>query len=544
MTKTDIQESGKITLAQICALCCFGFLLFAKAIGLNDDQKLYVLLLLGSGILFLAKLAMTRMTVLTCIASAALFLLCALTAHNSGDRGLLLYAFMMLVVKDVPMKRIFKVALWIWAPCFVIVTFLANYGLIGEVVAAHPKKGLGYVFCHALGYTHMNVLHVSYVVLMMLVLYLYEKRKTLGVCALLVLGSILIFTASMSFTGFGLSLLYVFFHLYLRSRRRLSAIERALALLIQPLCLAFAVVMPLALDGRGRVFDFFDALLNTRPYMSYWYMTEQKWTLFGSRIVVDDYHYTIDCSYVYLLMRFGIIAFVVFSLLFFLAIRDALKGGRRAELAILLGNTVAGVSEPYLFNPAFKNLGFLFLGAYRSRRKDAAPAKLGGSWNREFCVLAFGERELPASFEDGLSALEARLSVAWKTLTKRRLPVILAAGAVLGMLLFALLQKPVHTIYIDSRIYRNDDLVVQYLTPEEVQSEKAAGNLFYFYEDEQTPLHAYEGGPAVYEYGRRILYAGIYGAIAAAVLVYLKVLVQRKKIRRCDASDLGMPGDI
>ena len=65
----------------------------------------------------------------------------------------------------------------IWTGCFVVTVLLALTGTIEPLMLVHNKAGLGYVDTKFLGYTHPNVLHISYVIFTrILVLYVSVDR--------------------------------------------------------------------------------------------------------------------------------------------------------------------------------------------------------------------------------------------------------------------------------------------------------------------------------------------------------------------------------
>lgn len=269
------------------------------------------------------------------------------------------------------MRRVMKWAAAVWSVGFIGLTAGCAFGLLSEKILVHPKHFFGYVICHTLGYAHPNVLHVSYVLFAALVLYLVDEtrsKRLLWITSVLIFfGNIIVFINSISFTGVLIILFLLVLNLYLQLRGAVSRVESFLLQCILPICVVFSLIGPLALYGT-RLFDLINKAMNTRYNLSYYFLTEQPITLFGSRLTVPNYRYTMDCSYTFLLVQLGIIPFVLIIVGIFLLIRDAIQEHRYAEAAMVIAFCVGGVSEPFLFNTSFKNMTFVFLGAFVYRR--------------------------------------------------------------------------------------------------------------------------------------------------------------------------------
>lgn len=103
---------------------------------------------------------------------------------------------------------------------------------------------------------------------------------------------------------------------------------------------------------------------------------------------MPDKDYNIDCSYVYILMYYGIILFAIISIGYFVTIRREVKLMRRKELAIMTGFLVAGMSEPFMANLSFKNLTLIFIGeCYYVILKELQEKKPDIWWNKKLCLL-------------------------------------------------------------------------------------------------------------------------------------------------------------
>lgn len=172
-----------------------------------------------------------------------------------------------------------------------------------------------------------------------------------------------IFLYSVSYTGLILTTVYLLLNLYFNLRTKESRLEKILIMCVFPVCALLSVIGPVAV--KGRMFDILNKMMNTRWNLSRYFLTHQPITLFGGRMTdLPDTSYSIDCSYVYALMYYGIVLFVLLCAAYFLTVRYEVKTEKRRELAIMLSFFIAGMSEPFMANLSFKNLTLLFIGEY------------------------------------------------------------------------------------------------------------------------------------------------------------------------------------
>ena len=109
--------------------------------------------------------------------------------------------------------------------------------------------------------------------------------------------------------------------------------------------------------------DVMNKVFNTRFLASRVYMYEGL-SLFGKDFSNTGITFALDCSYVNLLVRGGLILFLLTMTGYFFTIKNLLSQDRKRDLAIVLSFLVAGISEPFLFNTSFKNLSLLYVGEY------------------------------------------------------------------------------------------------------------------------------------------------------------------------------------
>lgn len=437
----------------------FGIMFLAKGVGLDSGQRLFQLCALVSLTCFAIKLCLTRHTLKEWLTIALLVLLGIVMRHSSGKDEALWAMLILAGMKNVPLKRLMKLCAAIWGVTFTCSVVTGILHIRDGVVVVHEKLGLGPIVRWSWGYTHPNVLHVSYFIFVVLLLYVFAWRgkKLWKVSALLFAGNFFVFLYSVSYTGVLIVSGYLVLNLYLDCRKRLYLPESVLFTVAAALLILFPIVGPLWLEGHNhRLFMFLNELLSYRFELVYNIFHEHPVSAFGTNTVfTGNGRVTLDSSFAYLLMYYGVAGFTLFVAGFLYLVYHFGRTNRKKELAITLAIILAGVTEQFLFNLSFKNLLFFFLGEalftdiLRTGKKE-------GLWNRTFVLLPFGEKEVRFCLPEGLPAGVECM--------KRHGKQILVAGAVLaavGAGLGGVVGKQWDSVYVSRQDtdYRSEERV-------------------------------------------------------------------------------------
>lgn len=326
-------------------------LMGAKGVGLTEGQRLFTFCLLVAGVCWIVKMFLTGYTpkewLLTCLLLALSFLIW----RRTGEKAAAAAVMVIMGMKGIPLKRLMKICLSVWGITFVFSLSRGLLGIYDGVVVVHEKLGLGPIIRYSLGYTHPNVLHVTYFILVMLFIYVFRPtgRKLYWTTALLFIGNLYIFLYSISYTGIIIVTAYLLMILYFTWRGRLNLLEKGLAMFFVLFCVAFPIAGPFILTGKA--FNFFNNLLSTRFELVYNIFHDNQVSLFGTSVMSSEgARLSLDSSFAYMLMYYGIIAFVLMMGLFFYSLYYCLSKNMLQETAILLGTALAGVTEQFLFN--------------------------------------------------------------------------------------------------------------------------------------------------------------------------------------------------
>lgn len=494
----------------------FAIMLTCKGIGLYEGMPAYNLCLVAStGVLFF-KLLLDDYNIKEMAGMAVLALLGLFIWRNSGEKGPFLYILLMIGMKGIPVKRVFRLGCFIWSSTFVIQVLLALAGIRQGVFMAHDKLGLGHIIRWGLGYPHPNVLHISYGILIAFVLYVLrlEGKRLVMATVFCFMGNLYIFLYSVSYTGFIFTVAYLLVNLYLGLRKERTKAEDVLIQMAFPACVLFSVAGPLVFPEK--LFRICDKVLNNRFYLSNLYMSEGNWSLFGDRqqeLKALGHTSTLDCSYTYLLMHGGIVIFVLMCAGYMLLIHKYVKEKKNKELAIIIGLMIAGISEPFMFNTAYKNLGLIFMGSGLFEVMESKRNKV----ERKFRLFpAVGDRQFTISYEK-FGEFRCHM-IEWAGKNRKKLCSAGVAAALVFGAGYAVTADVPDSIYIlKAGSDRYDEIV--YLDihnlPEGFHSRIVS------YVDEKTPMYEFSGNMVRMEYVRGIVSSGLIGGVSVAGIYWI-----------------------
>lgn len=516
-----IESKWKMTLGELFYYLYFAILLTAKGIGLIEGQTLFSIAILLACGCFAVKMVLTKYTAKELVIVSILGLLFLVAFLQSGEKGILFAGMTILGIKDVDIKKVFKMGFGIWCCTFFGIVLIHLFGVSNDLIFAHKKLGLGYVLRYSLGFPHPNVLQISYVTWMAFFLYLWQPKtkKQWAVMGLLLFGNCYFFLYSISYTGIILATIYLVGYCYFTMRKSFGKLEKILIQLVLPACALFSILGPVLI--KGKLFDVFNKILNTRFTLSNYFLTHQPILLFGGELVEAPDHYGIDCSYVNCLLLYGVILFVLIMAGYFFLVRQCVWQERRRELAMLTGFFIAGISEPFLFNSSFKNLTLLFLGGYFY--------ELLGRWSESDGIsiwqltLVQGER----AFECAQKLLFYLRNIPGRIWVKAGL---LGAGiSIVIALVYACQVKMPSAVYMPVSLSDATGEEPIYIDPDKLP-EDFDGWMPQYY-DADTKMYKFTGNIIVMERVRGVISCFLvsFGFIYGAEAVIYALFVQRKK---------------
>lgn len=355
----DAVREEKSSLEEVLYYIMFSLLLCLKGVGLEESSSMFRGVLAAAIILFVAKILIGKYSLRELIVLSVGVFGGVFYFWHIGSLSILIYALILLGMKNVSVPKVMKMGAVVWSACFIATVTAAIFFNRTGVQLVHEKLGLGPVLRESLGYSHPNVLHVTYIVLMAFILYTCEKKYVMKTIVLLLLGDIWVFLYSMSYTGLLISFGMLVVYLYFTYRKQILIGEKIAIASILPLCIIVSII-PVVLDAHGRIYQIMNSALNNRVWAIKVFFNDYPQTILGQRIIRDNF--SLDNSYIYALAWYGIAFLLVMAALYEVLVIKYLRTNRRKELAIILSFLVAGITEQFLFNASIKNITFVFLG--------------------------------------------------------------------------------------------------------------------------------------------------------------------------------------
>ena len=518
------QEKGKKLYFRIDELFYYLFiaiLMGAKGVGLTEGQKMFTCCLLLAGLCWAAKMCLTGYSLKEWITTVLLMGLSLVVWRRTGEKAVAAAFMVIMGMKGIPLKRLMKVCFTVWGVTFVFSLSRGLLGIYEGVVVVHDKLGMGPIVRYSLGYTHPNVLHVTYFILTMLFIYVFRPtgRRLYWTAVLLFMGNLYIFLYSISYTGMIIVVAYLLMILYFDHRKKLNLLERGISVIFVLFCMIFPIAGPLLLTGKA--FNFFNSLLSTRFELVYNIFHDNPVSLFGTSVMSSEgARLSLDSSFAYMLMYYGIIAFVLIVGLYLYSLYYCLSKNMLQETAILLGTALAGVTEQFLFNLSFKNIALFILGY----------ALFSG-------ILKTGvrtEREISVSVPSFLYTVKNAAGRIWR----ERKGWILTCGCACALLMTAgwlAFGEKAEYVLVEkwATDYRGDD---EFVMTEEILSDQTphicVGNI-----SQDCLGYRFEGNAIIMERVRCVASTLVWGFLDGLVVIFAVLLWKSGKYRSAYHND-------
>lgn len=514
-----------ISLGEILYGLSFASLFFAKGIGLYDGQKMFTCFVLLSLLFGVCKLLVTKYTWKDLALIAGMTVIGLIIYKNSRERGILFYIWMMIGLKNVRLETVMRWGLKVWSLSYAGAFIYFIFHLSGSLYKVDDKLGLGHIFRWGMGQPHPNVLHISYLLFLLFIVYHLREKFNWKICLIMFAGNCYIFLYSASYTGFAITTVYLVANLYWQFRGKFGKIEQIVCECFFPLCVLVSVAGPLVI--KGRLFDIINKLLNSRLYLSSLFLTRENIRLFGNNIgLLTSAVKTMDCSYVYGLIAYGVLFFGAMIVGYVCLIHKYLKEQKGLELFMIFALLAAGLTEPFLFNTSYKNISFLFMGVYLFEKGKPEEDRL---------MLRFHGRAL----EDiPISAVR----IDWREVICRTKEAIgkkkgylWVVSAMAGLTYAALymVNAPVYRGVVVPRVHCTDieKGTSVYLAEEDAEEYKEY--LIWDYKDSETPMECFEGNILKVEKIRGGISRGMLGYVSCYCLMSMGIFIiyEKTKVR-------------
>lgn len=524
----------KPSLEEILYLGFFIILSVTKGLGFYEGQKLFTLLVVPAFVCALFKILISSYTKRQWFMQSILLLMAAVVYYESGTVGIFFVLFMILGMKNISVKKVFRAGLWVWSLCAIVLSVFSFFRLEHTTYRVHAKMGLGHIFRWSLGFTHPNILHITYLALCAFILYELAERYHFKHFVLLMIGNGLVFFYSISYTGFGIVAALLIGELYVKFRPKFSLMEKAVVNLTLPVCLFFSFVLPqiIFIKKYAAVVQKLNFLLNTRIWLAKQYLVPEYTSLFGVRFSEKAQAFlSIDNSYIWGFVNYGIIPFSLFMAAYLILIVDYSRKQKVRELVIIICFLGAGFTEQLLFNTSFKNITLLFLGEFIFRQKEGAE---------EYCLCPALRRKMERQYEKLLLKISQQKWIQWNLPQKiatvihscrRQIAAGVFAGAVIGAVLCGVLRTEPKG-YIVQRFY-TDGMYDASVYLESKNDAAYEGYRVMNYVDAETPMQIVDGNAVRLETARYYVGSVLIGGLGGYLICtgyFLRKKVKKSKI--------------
>ncbi len=516
----------KLTLDEFLYFGFFILLSIVKGFGLYEGQKLFILLVVPALLCGGVKILLSSYTKRQWAAVILLLFLTGLVYVRSLEIGIFFIMFMILGMKNVSVKKVFYVGLRVWTICAVILCLISFTRLEDTIYRVHKKMGMGHIFRWSLGFTHPNILHITYLLLCALIIYELAERYSFKHFLVLMLGNVIVFLYSVSFTGFAIAVLLLVGELYVKLRPRFCFVEKLAVNLVLPFCMIFSFVLPTIIfvprfAGWVQRLNF---LLNTRLFLARQYLVPECMSLFGLKMSdLEQGSFAIDNSYVWGLVNYGIIPFALLMIAYLILLVNYSSKQKTRELVITIAFLAAGFTEQLLFNTSFKNITLIFLGELLFRQKEGAE---------EYSMMPVLRQKMENLFH---KCYDKATEIWWmrpepyqwvKELGKshrKQITAAIAAGMALGILLCTVVYREPKG-YVVQRFY-TDGLYETSVYLESEEDPDYEGYRVMNYINADTPMQIVDGNAVTLEtvryYTGSLLIGGLLGYLLCVGTILL-----------------------
>lgn len=521
--KNNIQ---RFTIAEIFYYGYFTLILSVKGMGFYEGQWPFDVAIVIAGFLLVIKLFLTENSLIEWIIITLLISISIIIFIHSNQMGIFMIIGTIVGMKNIPIRRVMTLGGFVWTITFSVKIVISLLGIQSDIFRVQKKLGLGYIIRWSLGQSHPNVLQISCIILCIFIMYLFhfKGRRLLVATTIMIVANLYVFLYSVSYTGIILAFVYLFINYYMvcSENRTFGVIEKIVMIAVVPVCAAFSILGPLFFPDK--LWNICNKILNTRFQIAKEYMSLNRISWFGvgycDELPVELNN--LDCSYVFSLMHYGIIFFVLMIMGLTGLIVYLMKESKKLELGIVLSLAIAGISEPFFVNSSFKNVVWIFLGAYIY----ILTVKLGrGLSNR---VSRLGNKEIVVDCSAPRKIAERLIKI-----LNLKLKCILVISLVIGITAAGIYATHVN---MPSAYYMNRNMV---------QTDKEHGftidinNLpegfdgkFLQYTNAETLMFSVDGNAVTLEYVRGIIsmFVWIYIGVGLLSVIYLYYRDNVKKL--------------
>jgi len=338
-----------------------------KSLGYDSTDKSYQIAMVGvSTVLLLKYIIQSHYRKKELYYAIGLIMLSILVTLISKQFAILATVIIVITSKNENIDNLLGKILRVHVLCFSMVVIGWLLGIIPDYSTV-MSKGMHSVFGYSLGYRHPNIAGLQAMILLLLQLFHKRSFFTYSYSSII---AIVVGLLSESRTSLYLSILIVFSFLFFDILKKFNRLDNFFQkvksiVFLYPLLMASISWGSVYLFNLGNtIMTFINTISSGRIQLSARYLDMYSIKLFGQTIIsygtVDSY-LRLDNGYLNILLRFGLIIFVLFIISQMYCMKKLMEKKKYYECLVILIFLTYGLIETYIYN-VFVNFSLLYLG--------------------------------------------------------------------------------------------------------------------------------------------------------------------------------------
>jgi len=353
---------GKLKRSELFFILFGAIMFFGKGQGWYDGMWSFRICMGLAFLCWCCKMLLTPLTLKEFIEDGILIFIAFIAGAISGEKGFFFNMLALTGMKHIDTHKAFKVWLPVFAGSYILMYVFSAIGIY-DVSVNMAYKYSWVVPKFTFGYFVSSVLHMAYLVILMMIIFLYhDKLQKKHYIILSVINLIIFFLAWSRIYVAACFMLLIISAVFERHPK--THIKSTPFLL--PAFAVTAFVLPL-LPNIGGLWDKLNFLLSARLVYAREYLLSGKFTLFGMHVDKTfnpdgSRYFFIDSSYIATLAHYGIIAFIIVMIVYEVCLIEMNRKGYMIEMWLTLFILVVTMEDPFLMDGSFKNISIFFVG--------------------------------------------------------------------------------------------------------------------------------------------------------------------------------------
>lgn len=343
----------------------FIILTISKAITLDRNKLIFILLTFLAGIHLIIKILNNKYTVKEFIIIVALILLGGINLLFSKKTTVLISIIAIVFAKNISFDKLIRIVFNVRVISFISVITWSLLGIVENVKSYRILESGEILTRYSLGFSHPNTTYLNFFILILLYLYIYfDKLKWINYFVIIILAQ-LMYMITDSRTGYIIVVLSIIMTIMLKNNKLINNNIIKIIIQITPIiCGLVSILGGKLYDSSNMIFKIVDDLLSGRLQLSNRFLNNYNIKPFGQRIIegsdINGSYLRIDNGYISLFLAYGFVIFIMYIIFQTLILRKYINEFRYKEILLIIIFSLYGLTEVYIYN-VFINISLLFM---------------------------------------------------------------------------------------------------------------------------------------------------------------------------------------